>query len=73
MTVCQLTRNYNEFKPLTFTRWPESEVGENLACRAALTAAACNNGWPDTGALPAASSPASGGRHTRTRLMRLSK
>ena len=34
--------------PVTFTGCPESFVGENLAPRAAPTATACSNGWPDT-------------------------
>src|SRR5215813_10649067 len=34
--------------PVTLTGCPESFVGENLACLAALTATACNKGCPDT-------------------------
>src|SRR5688572_30912657 len=34
--------------PETFTGWPESFVGENLAPRAAEAAAARSNGWPLT-------------------------
>src|SRR5215212_8559860 len=34
--------------PETFTGCPESSVGENLALRAAETAACCKSGWPET-------------------------
>jgi hypothetical protein len=34
--------------PETFTGWPESLVGENLAPRAADAAAARSSGWPLT-------------------------
>jgi len=34
--------------PLTLTGSPLSLTGENLAPRAAATAAACNSGWPET-------------------------
>src|SRR5215210_782210 len=34
--------------PETFTGCPESSVGENLALRAAATAACCKSGWPET-------------------------
>src|SRR5882672_3117776 len=34
--------------PVTLTGCPDSLVGENLAPRAAATATACSNGWPDT-------------------------
>src|SRR5882724_9539020 len=34
--------------PVTLTGWPESLVGENLACRAAPTHTACNSGCPET-------------------------
>src|SRR6185295_1667273 len=34
--------------PFTFTAWPLTLVGVNLACLAAVTAADCSSGCPDT-------------------------